>query len=60
MSKRTTNIRAMRYVAYRDITHYLDMGWTAPEPARMEHTNAYGIEMLWICDCAIPDKQRAA
>jgi hypothetical protein len=57
MTARTTNIRAMRYVTYRDIPHYLAMGWIAPEPAHFSRLNYFGIEMLWLCDCNIPDKR---
>ena len=56
LSGATSNVRAMRYVAYRDITTYLAMGWFAPEPATFARLNYYGIEMLWLCDCKSPDQ----
>jgi hypothetical protein len=52
--RRSTNIYAMRLVQYRLIEDYLSMGWIAP-PQRFDHKHHYGISMLWICSCPIPD-----
>jgi hypothetical protein len=54
---RTTNIRAMRYVAYQDIKNYLDMGWIVEEPPIFDRISYYGVTMVWTCDCALPDKR---
>ena len=40
--------RAAMFVNYADITAYLQMGWIAVR----DHDYAYGIVMLWLCDCS--------
>lgn len=60
MSAMPTNIKAFRYVSYRDIPRYLDMGWLVTEPKIFDRLSHYGVTMIWTCDCALPDMKRAA
>jgi hypothetical protein len=46
--------RAAMYVEYPDIPTYIEMGWIAYEPTECDHYHAYGIVMLWLCDCEPP------
>ena len=50
----STNVKAFRYVYYRDIPDYLDMGWMADIPPDFARLNWYGIVMVWLCECKIP------
>ena len=51
--------RAAMFVNYADITGYLQMGWIAYEPEVRDHHYAYGIVMLWLCDCEPPVLMRS-
>jgi hypothetical protein len=56
----STNIRAFRYVNYRDIPDYLALGWTVEEPPIFDRVSWYGVTMTWTCDCPIRDLRREA
>ena len=49
----STNVKAFRYVYYRDIPDYLDMGWMADIPPDFARLNWYRIVMVWLCECKI-------
>lgn len=44
----TAKIRTFRYVRHNDISAYLELGWTAPEPMRPHpHMDRYRVIMEW-------------
>jgi hypothetical protein len=49
--------RAFYYVLYKDVEKFLKCGWIAYPPNSTDHHHAYGIEVMWICDCepVVPD-----
>lgn len=56
----TGRTRICRYVRFRDIGAYLDLGWhfDGGEPLHMPH-GAYAVILEWFCDCAVVEPKRA-
>ncbi len=48
------NARALKFVRFEAIEDHFRMGWTSMVPNAPHRHLVYGIEMAWLCSCAVP------
>jgi hypothetical protein len=46
--------RALRYSRFAAVEDFLRVGWMPLIPNAPHHHQYYGIELAWLCDCAVP------